>query len=408
MTAAVTSSPRRNVHPFPAKMAPDVALSKIDDLTAPGAVILDPMCGSGTVPRLALQSARNAIGCDLDPLAVMMTRTACKPAWSRDLRQRAEAMVAAARNRPSTLPGWVADDAETIKFVNYWFAERQQRQLSQLARVLMDRPRSDDPLRVALSRLIVTKDGGASLARDTSHSRPHRVRLTNEFDVFDEFIASASNIARAVGMAGSVGSTASIRTNDARSLGFLSPKSVDLVLTSPPYLNAIDYLRGHRLSLVWLGWRLGELRDLRGDSIGAERGLAQASPGAQAIIAAAVPRYNDLRLRDQGMVRRFARDIERLCRSMSRVVKPEGHLVFVVADSQVRGVPVSNSAVCKAAAMRHGFEFAEGIQRPLPAQHRYLPPPDADSSTLSGRMKEESVLTFRRLNDQGLEKGQSS
>ena len=29
--------------------------------------------------------------------------------------------------------------------------------------------------------------------------------------------------------------------------------SVDLTVTSPPYLNAIDYLRGHKMSLVWMG-----------------------------------------------------------------------------------------------------------------------------------------------------------
>jgi hypothetical protein len=31
-------------------------------------------------------------------------------------------------------------------------------------------------------------------------------------------------------------------------------------------------MRGHRLSLVWLGYRLADLRRIRSDSIGAERG----------------------------------------------------------------------------------------------------------------------------------------
>jgi DNA modification methylase len=52
--------------------------------------------------------------------------------------------------------------------------------------------------------------------------------------------------------------------------------SVDAVLTSPPYLNAIDYMRGHRMSLVWLGHSLTELRHIRSNSIGAERGSAYA------------------------------------------------------------------------------------------------------------------------------------
>ena len=45
----------------------------------------------------------------------------------------------------------------------------------------------------------------------------------------------------------------------------------DLVVTSPPYLNAIDYLRGHKLSLVWMGHQIEELRELRSANIGSER-----------------------------------------------------------------------------------------------------------------------------------------
>jgi len=45
------------------------------------------------------------------------------------------------------------------------------------------------------------------------------------------------------------------------------------VLTSPPYLNAIDYLRGHRLALVWLGHELGPLKEIRANSVGAERAI---------------------------------------------------------------------------------------------------------------------------------------
>lgn len=31
--------------------------------------------------------------------------------------------------------------------------------------------------------------------------------------------------------------------------------------------------------------------------------------------------------------------------------------------------------LCRVAATRHGFDFEEGVLRPLPTKHRYLPPP---------------------------------
>ena len=39
-------------------------------------------------------------------------------------------------------------------------------------------------------------------------------------------------------------------------------------MTSPPYLNAIDYMRTSKFSLVFLGSRLNELRAIRSAAIG--------------------------------------------------------------------------------------------------------------------------------------------
>lgn len=82
------SSRRRHLHPFPARMAPEVALDKIQLLTKRGGVVLDPMCGSGTVVRAAMDQDRKGIGADLDPLAVIITRATCMPDWSSDLHAR--------------------------------------------------------------------------------------------------------------------------------------------------------------------------------------------------------------------------------------------------------------------------------------------------------------------------------
>jgi SAM-dependent methyltransferase len=387
---------RKHVHPFPARMAPEVALDKIELLTSPGDTVLDPMCGSGTVVRLASEAQRHGIGADLDPLAVMITRTACHGSWTKDLAGRAEALVERASRLGPKLPDWIARDPETRDFVGYWFAPQQAEDLSRLARILIGAPPSDDPLRVAFSRMIVTKDRGASLARDTSHSRPHRVTDRNDYDVLDEFVKSAKKLASLVDASGR-GRRPSIRRADARRLHFVEPSSVALAVTSPPYLNAIDYLRGHRMSLVWMGWTVSAVRELRGESIGVERAIDDVAPEVRQIVEEAVPRMADLPPRWQGIVQRFGHDMDRLARSLSRVTKKGGHLVMVVADSQLKGVPISNAAICAGAASRHGFRVIEETVRPLPARHRYLPPPTASTGTLATRMKDEIVFTFRRM-----------
>jgi hypothetical protein len=42
--------------------------------------------------------------------------------------------------------------------------------------------------------MIVTKEMAASLARDTSHSRPHRVADANDYDVFGGSLKSAEKL----------------------------------------------------------------------------------------------------------------------------------------------------------------------------------------------------------------------
>ena len=64
----------RTVHPFPARMASEVALDALAGLP-PKSTVLDPMCGSGVVVRRALESGHSGIGVDIDPLAALMARS---------------------------------------------------------------------------------------------------------------------------------------------------------------------------------------------------------------------------------------------------------------------------------------------------------------------------------------------
>src|SRR3546814_5491388 len=96
-------------------------------------------------------------------------------------------------------------DEETRAFVKLWFDGPQRRALTRLAYVIDRRRRRRpseqrrvalDAIAIALSRLIVTKEQGASLARDTSHSRPHRVAETSDYDVDANLVRSVQQLKR--------------------------------------------------------------------------------------------------------------------------------------------------------------------------------------------------------------------
>lgn len=183
--------------------------------------------------------------------------------------------------------------------------------------------------------------------------------------------------------------SAEVAKGDARELN-LEAASIDAVITSPPYLNAIDYMRGHRLALVWLGYRLRDLREVRSSSIGAE--AAKDKPANLELPAFELA--EGLRDSQKRIVERYRADIHRLMIELKRVVKPGGTVLVVVGNSNIAGVPVSNADINEASARSVGFELKQRFDRDLPAQSRYLPTPKEDDTTLGRRMRTETVLSF--------------
>lgn len=387
------------IHPFPARMAPEIALDEINNLPTT-AIILDPMMGSGTVLRVAIENNHRAIGRDLDPLAILMSSVWTTPIDREKLKQAALTVVGAAqsmKDEDASIP-WIDNDPETQKFIEYWFAKPQVNDLRRLVKSIelsAETQTITHALELALSKIIITKDRGASLARDTSHSRPHRVALTNDYDVMQGFLQSINRLAQRLSFS-HTSTNCDVAFGDARNLPSIADSSIDAVITSPPYLNAIDYMRGHRLALIWLGHRLSDLRQIRSTAIGVERAISQDADHELAKrIMEQLDTKHQLPHREANMVKRYVIDLHAMLSEIQRVLKPEGRAVLVVGNSNIRGVFVSNANAVLKIAEHIGLECLSNHERELPPNKRYLPPPtEQGKSNLTKRMRTESVLTF--------------
>lgn len=390
-----------NVHPFPAKMAPELALNSLSTLKK-GARVLDPMSGSGTVPQQAAHLGLAAIAFDLDPLAVLISKVSTTPIADAELARGGARLIEAARSlgaHQAPLP-WLDGDQAATEFVAYWFGEPQREDLRRVAHVLFNQhsfglsPTVADALRIALSRIIITKKQSASLAQDTSHSRPHKVATESDYDVFTGLASSIKALRRRLRDL-PVGGDVEIKQGDARELTELEDESVDAVLTSPPYLNAIDYMRGHKMSLVWLGHKPQDLGRTRSTSIGAER--RPDSPLEEERLLQTKLAMGDLSLlprRYQGMVERYVVDLHKMVREIARVLRPKGIATFVMGNSCLRNVYIENSAGLRDASESAGLSFIEQWERELPAGSRYLPTPA--NGALSKRMRKEVILRLAK------------
>jgi SAM-dependent methyltransferase len=367
--------------------------------------VLDPMAGSGTTVAMARLLGHRATGFDTDPLAVLISR-----AWSGDvdlaqLRKSAAAVISRARVLFRDLSygdAYPANaDKETRAFIRYWFDATARRQLTALAQsiVAVDGSSLRTLLWCAFSRLIIVKSSGASLAMDVAHSRPHKVYQRSPVKPFDAYERAAEVVARHSPFSdGHRRYQARVRRADARQLP-IEDGAMDFVITSPPYLNAIDYLRSHRLSLVWLGHSITELREIRATNVGTE--VSDRTGGDGSHVAVALKRMGnvaDLAPREVGMLRRYIRDMDCAIGEMARVLAPHGRVVLVLGDSTLSSVFVRNSRAVEYLGSRNGLRLISRRRRPLPANKRYLPPPCADGAgkRLEGRMREEVILSFEK------------
>lgn len=382
------------IHPFPARMAPEVALEALGELSD-SSLVLDPMAGSGTVLRAAADSGHKAIGIDSDPLAVLMSTVWTTPIHVPTLQEAVEETVEKARSAEMSeivLP-WIDEDQETRDYISFWFAQEQRDDLRRLSYSL---PGGDDAiasaLRLGISRTIVTKKSGASLAWDVSHSRPHKVSEDNSYDVLSGFERAMRRIGRLLEEHPPPGNV-EIYKGDARHLHQVKDDTVDAVITSPPYLNAIDYIRGHRLALVWMGHQVCDLRAIRANNIGAER-AAESEESTVSDLFRELPSLSRLPSRIQHMVLRYRHDLAAIAKETARVLVTGGRAVFVVGNSTLYGVFLDNAKLLTAAAVEAGLTLQSVVTRALPQHNRYLPPPTDNAGSLSKRMREEVVLSF--------------
>ena len=368
--------------------------------------MLDPMLGSGTTLVEAQRLGRRALGCDIDPLARMIAAAKLTPVKPIDALMAGRRVLEDARidygSRQMELTAELEHrfDAKTRKFVDYWFPKQRQLELqallNRIALVPTDSIRQF--LQVVFSSTIIAKSGGVSLARDLAHTRPHRVLDKKPNSAFVEFGKRLKNNLSGI-PAGETNGSVQVLAAGADHTG-LPSESVDLIVTSPPYANnAIDYMRAHKFSLVWLGWKIEDLSNLR------KRYLGHDAMGTK--MYTELPEQCEVTLsvlaqadqRKAAVLRRYFGEMAAVIREMRRVLRRGKAAIIVVGTSVLRGIDVEThkglAAIGKDAGLRVvgiGVRRLDRDKRMMPARWG-----KKHQSQIEKRMHEEYVIGLIKL-----------
>jgi DNA modification methylase len=416
------------LHSYCARFPSEIAEAAIRKYTRRGDSIHDPFCGSGTALAAGMVLGRRVVGGDIDVLAGMLSSVKCTPSsedaygrWRARFDKRVERAFSAIErgwSRAATpVPGSILTvgglrlPLPTFPELNYWFPPQL---IALLAAIAVEAHRTTNEhmqqvALVSLSAAIIAKwPNTLSYAMDVDHTRPHRVvqRFTaarvlatyrRRLDRTISCLVSLRNLYQAAGMLSALSdSSLVICPQDAREeAAEIETESQALVITSPPYFNAVDYPRAHRLSVCWMNGRAPEDVASRKQYIGLRHVSSEDGDGwfgerreLRRLVPAAI-RSNGRLAKLSG----FFADLEAATTQMWRVLRPGGHAVVVIADNTVKGHRVHAHAALAMIAQQAGFELVTRHPREIDTVRRRFP---VGTFGFDGPMTHEHVVVLRR------------
>jgi len=214
-------------------------------------VILDPFVGSGTTLIEAMKLRRNAIGMDYNPLSFLISKVKTTYFTTRVFLESFNFLEDRLRktNYYNLRP--------IYKAINFWFSEESQKALSNVKANIKSITNESvkDFFWLTFSQVVrkASRCGDGQLLTARRKNFNNKSELTKEeiYNIFlkkaKENFATLSNFHLKNNL-NNVG--VKIILGDAKALDGIN--KTDLIITSPPYINAIDYVWASKLELHWL------------------------------------------------------------------------------------------------------------------------------------------------------------
>lgn len=292
----IENKDRSNPFPWNGQFSPQLVEALLNTYAASNAVVLDPFAGSGTVLYEAGRKGLSAIGTEINPAAYLMASV--YQMMNVELRRREEIVFqvdslirqAFPEKLPLFFPIASTLTEETIKNVLISFQTTL----------------SDSSACRLLQSLIVRLD-----FYQPGLNEEKVLTVWNKLRSFIQGLPHSEN-------------RIEVYNCDARTIP-VPPEIVDLVITSPPYINVFNYHQQYRASTEAMGW---DVLTVAKSEIGSNR----KNRGNRFLT-----------------VIQYCLDLAQVLKRLASLLRKSGRVIFVVGrESRVRGVPFFNGEIVSA------------------------------------------------------------
>ncbi len=295
---------RTSLFPWRGQFSPEFIELMLTEYACSNAVVGDPFVGSGTTLFESARKSLNCFGAEINPAAVIMARTVYFV--NLNLNERRRYIRAAQAIIEKYLP---------IHYTGGLFS-------------LLKKQTQEDRLPMGdLLKAMLREASSEPLVYNIIANTVIRFMTSGGVQDSDAFFRAFKEHRTIVERLPHSGSLCTVFHCDARTLP-LDSGSVDLIVTSPPYINVFNYHQNHRQAMELMGWDM--LRIAR-----SEFGSNRKNRGNRFLT-----------------VVQYAIDILQALLEMRRIIRSSGRVVIVVGrESTVRGVSFQNGRIVAALAV---------------------------------------------------------